>query len=315
MSMQKTIVSSLLLLSVFFSENLLAQSFWNMTPPDVRNRINRNILAIEAEKPQVHKVQEIKTDTGETLRIFTPNDSENLPIILLMHGGGWVGGNLETHDYMARYISKEVNALVFLIDFVNSPEGKFPQALEQCYNALLWICAHAKEFHTNGCLLAVVGDSAGGNLAAALCLMARDRRGPAINLQVLINPYLDLVKGLYSKDEDYDQLRWFAAQYVKDPEDVCHPYASPLKADLANLPRACILAAEEDELFEDGQKYAELLRGAKVPVNFYTQWKIGHLAGKGARACLEARESLDVAAAALRGEFFRLSQEKCKTSP
>lgn len=176
------------------TENVLAQSYWEMGPLKVRDMLNEKFLSIEAEKPDVWKVDNlsIKNENRTTpLRIYIPNKFDDLPVILYIHGGAWVAGNLDTHDNLARYLCRGAEALVVSVGYLNAPEGKFPVPLEQCYDALLWIVNHAGEFHANPARLAVVGDSAGGEMAAALCLMDRDRKGPKIDLQVLINPVID----------------------------------------------------------------------------------------------------------------------------
>ncbi len=243
----------------------------------------------------------------QLLCVSTHQDEEkDLPIILYIHGGAWVAGNLDTHDNLARYLCKEVQALVVSVGYLNAPEGKFPFSLEQCYDALLWIVNHAQKFNTNPSRLAIVGDSAGGGMAAALCLVARDRKGPAIDLQVLINPVVDNTWGgtLQRQKDEFDAERWIAAQYVVDPKDTNNPYVSPIFAkDLSNLPPALIILAEKDMFRKDAQKYADRLQSSGVHTNVYTQFGVGHLAGNGARASALAQESLDVAVAALRGAF------------
>lgn len=295
------------LCALMITSNLSAASLWDLEPHEVRDLINNKMLSIKAERPDVHSVHDVKIERDKRttpLRIYIPNNCLHLPIVLLIHGGAWVAGNLETHDNMARYICRGAEALVIAVDYLNAPEGKFPIALEQCYDALLWIIEHAKEFHADANCLAVVGDSAGGNLTAALCLLARDRQGPAIDLQVLINPATDLTGNgtLQRQGDALDSIRWCAKQYVKDPSDVYNPYVSPVMADnLTNLPSALVILAEKDDLRGDGQRYAERLIAAQVPTNIYTQWGIGHLAGNGARASVRAQESLNIAIAALRG--------------
>lgn len=293
------------------SGNVFAQSYWEMGSDKVRSIINDKIFAIQAERPEVLNVSNttIKNDNRTTpLRIYTPNELVDLPIILLIHGGAWVAGSLDTHDNLARYLCREVEALVVSVGYLNAPEGKFPVPLEQCYDALLWIVIHAQEFHANPARLAVAGDSAGGNMAAALCLLARDRKGPPIDLQVLINPVIDNTWGgtLQPQGDEFDTERWIATQYVMEPKDTSSPYVSPNFAkDLTHLPPALILLGENDMFRKDAQKYADRLRASGVPTNVYIQWGVGHLAGNGARASRLARESLDVAVAALRGEFSR----------
>lgn len=282
-----------------------ASSWWDMTPEGVRGQINQKIMSIDAPISNVAIVidQIIQREDRITpIRIYKPNRENHLPIILLIHGGAWVAGNLDTHDNLARYLCSQSQAIVVSVGYLNAPEGKFPFSLEQCYDALLW-----SSEQVNGSKLAVVGDSAGGNMAAALCLMSRDRTGPKITLQVLINPALDLTcNGTISKQNDpLDQLRWQATQYLSDPKDASHSYVSPLLAkDLSDLPAALIILAEKDTLRETGQKYADRLKEAGVPIHTYCQPGINHLAGDGARASLLAQESLSVAVNALRQLFL-----------
>lgn len=291
------------------TEKALAESFWEMGPDKVRKMLNEKFLAIEAERPEVLKVENLtikNEDRTTPLRIYTPNEQKDLPIILYIHGGAWVAGNLDTHDHLARYLCREVQALVVSVGYLNAPEGKFPTSLEQCYDALLWIVDHAQKFNSNNSRLAVVGDSAGGGMAAALCLVARDRKGPAIDLQVLINPVVDNTWGgtLQLQGDEFDSERWIAAQYVKDPKDTSNPYVSPIFAkDLSNLPPTLIILAEKDMFRKDAQKYVDRLLASGVHTNVYTQFGVGHLAGNGGRASKLAQESLDVAVAALRGTF------------
>lgn len=299
--------------ALIMTEKALAQSYWEMGPDKVRKMLNEKFLAIEAEKPVVLKVENItiKNDDRTTpLRIYIPNEQKDLPIILYIHGGAWVAGNLDTHDNLARYLCKEVQALVVSVGYLNPPEGKFPVPLEQCYDALLWIVNHAQKFNSNASRLAVAGDSAGGGMAAALCLLARDRKGPAIDLQVLINPVVDNTWGgtLERQGDEFDSERWIASQYVANPKETGNPYVSPIFAkDLSHLPPAIIILAEKDMFRKDAQNYADRLRLAGVHTNVYTQFGIGHLAGNGGRASKLAQESLDVAVAALRGIFRKKS--------
>jgi len=289
--------------------NVQAENFWDMGPDKVRKMLNEKFLAIESEKPEVLKVENItiKHDKLSTpLRVYTPNDQKDLPVILYIHGGAWVAGNLDTHDNLARYLCKGAQALVVSVGYLNSPEGKFPAPLDQCYDALLWIVANAKHYNSNSSRLAVVGDSAGGGMAAALCLVARDLKGPKIDLQVLINPVVDnsWEGTLQLQGDELDTERWIATQYVVDPKDTKNPYVSPIFAkDVSNLPPVVIILAEKDMFRKDAQKNANRLQAAGVHTNVYTQFGVGHLAGNGGRASKLAQESLDVAVAALRGAF------------
>lgn len=286
-------------------------AWWNMTPLEVRESINQRIMQIEATVPSVRSVEEriIKNESRTTpIRIYLPNQDKNLPVILLIHGGAWVAGNLDTHDNLARYLCSQVEAMVISVEYTNAPEGKFPLQLQQCTDVLTWVVDHGTEFSADASRIAIVGDSAGGNMAAALCLIARDQQGPKIDLQVLINPALDLrCNGTFERQNDaLDMLRWQASQYLSNPHETNNPYVSPLCSNsLSNLPDTVILLAEKDELRPDGEKYAAKLRGFEVPTIVYCQLGIGHLAGHGAKASNVAQESLEVAVYAIKRAFFK----------
>lgn len=300
---------------------LSAESFWDMKPEQVRKMLNEKFMSIKAETPEVFSVKNITiTNDKRTtpLRIYTPNQNKDLPIILYIHGGAWVAGSLDTHDNLARYLCRGVQALVVSVGYLNPPEGKFPFSLEQCYDALLWTVKNAQEYHANPERLAVVGDSAGGGMAAVLCLMDRDRKGPKIDMQVLINPVVNNSWGgtLKPQGDEFDDERWITTQYVKNPEETMNPYVSPIyEKDLSNLPTALVILAEKDMFRKDAQKYAERLRDAGVFTNMYTQADVGHLGGNGGRASPLAQESLDVAVAALRGEFRRENHYQVQPGP
>lgn len=314
--MNKYVLTIVIAGVLMLTGNVSAESFWEMGPEKVRKMFNDKFLSIQAETPSVLNVNNltIHNDNRTTpLRIYTPSNRKDLPIILYIHGGAWVAGTLDTHDNLARYLSSQVQAIVVSVGYLTAPEGKFPVPLEQCYDALLWTVKHAQELHGNPERLAIVGDSAGGGMAAALSLLARDRNGPPIAMQVLINPAIDNSWSgtLQRQGDEFDDERWIATQYVNDPKDASNPYVSPNFAkNLSHLPPAVIILAEKDMFRKDAQKYADRLIAAGIPTNVYTQWGVGHLAGDGGRASIKARESLDVAVAALRGEFNRLNQSQ-----
>lgn len=289
-----------------FMNSLFAQTIWEMNPLEVRNLINKKIMSIQAEQPEVHNIidTEIVSYHRRTpLRIYYPNAEKHLPLVLLIHGGGWVAGSIDTHDNMARYLCQNSKVIVLSVGYENSPENKFPGHLEQCYDALLWAYEKQDILHANGSKIAVVGDSAGGNMAAALCLLTRDRKGPSIHLQVLLNPCPNLTcRGTLERQNDsLDESRWFVTQYVTHNDDVYSPYASPfLASHLQHLPPALVILAENDALYTDGEEYADRLTAFNIPTIKYIQHGVGHLAGNAARASKLAQESLDIAVAALR---------------
>ncbi len=275
-----------------------------LDPLQVRQKMNQKMLAIEATTPEVAEVLNTKVPfQGHSIpiRFYSPNSDPNLPAALFIHGGGWVGGNLDTHDNLARYLCKEAGVVVVSVGYTNSPEGKFPLPLEECYAVLLWMKENAQKLSIDPSHIMVVGDSAGGNMAAALTLLSRDRKGPCISLQVLINPATNLAREDQAQSKREEVMRWIATQYVSKPEDLNNPYASPFLAqDLHNLPPAVVILAENDELRGDGQRYADRLSAAGIPTSVYLQRNIGHLGSDGARASPKALESLNVAAQALR---------------
>lgn len=293
----------------------MAVSWWDMTPLEVREKINQRIMNIEAPIPSVWAIENriiVNESRSTPVRIYLPNEKKNLPVILLIHGGAWVAGDLDTHDNLARYLCSQVEAIVVSVGYMNAPEGKFPLQLLQSLDTLTWIVDQANEFSFDSSKLAVIGDSAGGNMAAALCLMVRDQLGPKIALQVLINPAPDLTcKGTMIRQNDaLDMLRWQAFQYLSDFKEMTHPYVSPLVAEnLSNLPTAVVILAEKDDLREAGQKYADRLCDSGVSTYIYCQQGINHLAGDGARASFLARESLCVAVTALQKTFSKDSMD------
>lgn len=313
----KIFILSILIGSFCFMPDVSALLWWSMSPLEIRERINQRIMDIEAPIYSVWAIENrvVKNDARSTpVRIYLPNQNNNLPVILLIHGGAWVAGNLDTHDNLARYLCSQVEAVVVSVEYLNAPEGKFPLQLEQCFDALTWMTEHALEFSGDSSRLAVIGDSAGGNMAAALCLMARDRQGPKIDLQVLINPAPDLrCDGTIEQQNDaLDPLRWQAHQYLSNSNEANNFYVSPLSADnFYDLPDALILVAEKDELRSDGERYAQKLKDSGVQTSIYCQNGIGHLAGHGARVSFQAKESLDVAVQALKTAF---SKETSKPS-
>lgn len=276
---------------------LLASPVWDMSPEEVRGKIDSRIMQIDAPQPQVAKV--VDTHAGATaIRLYMPEKADSAPIIMLIHGGAWVAGSINTHDNLARYLCSNTGSLVVSVEYSLAPESKFPMQIEQCYAALVWTVEHAKEFAGDPKRIAVVGDSAGGNMAAALCLMTRDRKGPNLLLQVLINPAPDL-----SIELD-DFFTWQVKQYLALPSDVKNPYVSPgIAENLKDLPPAFILVAEKDSLRPSGEAFAKRLQEAGNPAVIYCQPDADHLAGNAARASEQALPSLRAAVNAINNAF------------
>ena len=213
------------------------------------------------------------------LRLYRPagvSDATPLPAYVYFHGGGWVIGDLESHDVLCRQLTAESGACVIAVDYRLAPEHKFPAAADDAWAATRWIVGHAAELGVDAGRLAVGGDSAGGNLAAVVALMARDAGGPAIALQVLIYPVTDLGResSSYADFADgymltRDSMRWFTAHYLGRKEEANDWRVSPLRApSLAGLPPALILTAGFDPLRDEGAAYATRLREAGVTVDY-----------------------------------------------
>lgn len=229
------------------------------------------------EKEPVHAVRDLAVPgPGGTInvRLYHPSAAQDLPLVVFFHGGGFVICDLETHDPLCRSLARASGCAVASVEYRLAPETRFPGPLEDCYAATRWLADHARDIGVDAARLAVCGDSAGGNLAAAVALLARDRGGPNLRHQALIYPVTDLGCDSASSRElavgymlTRDMMRWFAECYLGDPSRAADPLASPLKAtDLAGLPPATVITAEFDPLRDEGEAYAARLRAAGVPV-------------------------------------------------
>jgi acetyl esterase len=208
------------------------------------------------------------------VRVYRPQVEGLLPALVYFHGGGFVLGDLDSHDNLCRALGNRLGALVVSVDYRRAPEAKFPAAFDDAWAALQWVAAQATKLSIDPSRLLVGGDSAGGNLAANVCLKARDSGGPAIAHQLLFYPVCD---NDFSRDAyrevgsgyflETDMMRWFWDQYLSTPEDAGKPYCCPLKAaDLSNLPAATLVVGGYDPLKDEGLAYVERLRQAGTPV-------------------------------------------------
>ena len=244
--------------------------------PQAREMI-RALFAPAGDRTEVKKVEDRKIDANGAslpIRIYTPEGQGALPILVYLHGGGFALGDIEAYDPVCRDLCKGAGCIVVSVDYRLAPEHKFPTPVEDCYAATKWIANNAALIGGDGARLAVGGDSAGGNLSAAVALMARDRGGPTIKFQLLVYPVTnyDLETGSYRANaEGYlltrAGMKWFWDLYLNTANDGAMPYASPLRAaNLANLPPALVITAEYDPLHDEGAAYADRLRAAGVKV-------------------------------------------------
>ena len=207
-------------------------------------------------------------------RLYVPEAQECPPLIVFYHGGGWVACSIETHDALCRGLARESGAAVLSVDYRLAPETPFPGPLNDCYDALAWAQAHAGDIGVDARRLAVAGDSAGGNLAAAVAIRARDEKGAALRHQLLIYPVTDANFETSSYRENGGDgcflpkamMQWFWRHYVGDLGKIS-PLAAPLRhADLTRLPPATVIVAQYDALRDEGVAYAEALRAAGTSV-------------------------------------------------
>ncbi|UZJ26198.1 alpha/beta hydrolase [Rhodococcus antarcticus] len=218
---------------------------------------------------QVEDVRDVVAD-GVAVRVYRPSAGEPLPLVLLVHGGGFVIGSVDTHDGLARRIARDAGAVVVSVEYRLAPEHPFPAAVDDCWAALRWAAAHADELGADPARVAVAGDSAGGNLAAVLTHLARGTSGPDLVFQLLLYPVTSGHHDWPSVRENSDApvltrraMEWFAAQYAADGS----VRSAPATAEsFTGLPAAFVATAGADPLRDDGEAYAELLRRDGVAV-------------------------------------------------
>ncbi len=247
-------------------------------------RAQFRLLTVDARDPatvpEVGAVEDLSVDGGDgprPARLYRPEAGGDhaLPVLVFLHGGGFVIGDLDTHDSQARRLCRDLHALVVSVDYRLAPEHPFPAAVEDCLAATRWLADNAEELGGDGQRLAVGGDSAGGNLAAVVAQRCRDEGGPTLAAQLLIYPVTDLSQddGRYpsrvENAEGYlltqDDMDWFTASYVAEGQEA-DPMASPLLGELRGLPPAVVVTAEFDPLRDEGDAYARALREAGVEV-------------------------------------------------
>jgi acetyl esterase len=267
----------------------------------------------DVEGPSVGSVEDRTvpgTESEIPVRIYRPEGEGPFPTVVFYHGGGFVIGDLESHDVVCRYLCREAGATVVAVDYRRAPEDPFPAAVQDCYDATVWAAGNV-EGDGN---LAVMGDSAGGNLAAAVSLMARDLDGPEIDRQVLVYPATSrsddwesmerFAEGYFLLEAD---MEWFHDSYLPREVHEANPYANPLEAaDLSGLPPATVLTAGFDPLRDQGLAYAEALEAAGVEVQFRNYEAMIHgffTMLEGMAELVAAHEALESVVGDLHGSF------------
>jgi acetyl esterase len=247
-----------------------------ITPEEMRRQMEeRKVPPVDV--PEMAKVEDRKVTAHDgaeiPVRVYWPTDAPGPhPVVVFFHGGGWVIGSIESHDATVKSLAKASGMVFVSVDYRLAPEYKFPTPPEDCFAATKWVVDNAAELGVDASRLAVAGDSAGGNLAAAVALMARERGGPAIKFQLLIYPCTDFDVTRRSMVDNGDgyfltsaAMEWFYGHYLDSDDDRSHHFAAPIRGDLSALPPALVITAEYDPLRDEGNDYGHRLQRAGVP--------------------------------------------------
>jgi acetyl esterase len=258
-------------------------AYETLTPPVARESYLAARFVSNPEPPELKSVEPLTIPAPQgsvPARIYAPQILRNTnglaPCLVFFHGGGWTIGNLDSHDVVCRKLADEGQLIVISVDYRLAPEHKFPAAIDDAIASTKWIAANSKQLGIDASRLMVGGDSAGGNLAAAVAISARDGNGPAIAAQLLIYPAIDFAMTHPSHSEPetsilltHSVIRWFRDNYLNGTADVGDWRASPARAKtLIGLPPAYVLTAGADPLRDEGDEYANRLKEAGVPVTY-----------------------------------------------
>ena len=258
-------------------------AYETLTAPEAREYYLNARFVSNPEPPQLEAVDTLSIPAAHgaiPARIYTPKTLRKTnglaPCLVFFHGGGWVIGNLESHDVVCQMLAHEGELIVISVDYRLAPEHKFPAAVDDSITATKWIAANAKQLGIDAAHLLVGGDSAGGNLAAVVALAARDGDGPKLAGQVLVYPATDFAMKHPSHSEPetsilltHSVIKWFCNHYLNGAADIDHWKASPARAQtLAGLPPAYVLTAGADPLRDEGAEYAARLKEAGVPMTY-----------------------------------------------
>lgn len=264
-------------LNTYTALSLMLDKFFNpksskeQSIEEIRQNLNRDSSKLSKSPLPFSNIKNTIVQTNSQkipIRIYTPEDGSNFPIIIYSHGGFWIAGTLDTHDSVCRKLSKNTNSVVISVDYSLAPENPFPSGLNDVYTVLQWAYTNAESINGDKKHIAIAGDSAGANLSAAVSLISRNKNGPKITCQILIYPSTNIYK-LNSESWSYfandfnistEEMEKYISIYIPEKEDRKTPYASPLLADEFNgLPDTLVITAEIDPLRDEGEAYANKL--------------------------------------------------------
>jgi acetyl esterase len=281
--------------------------FEAMTPQDARAMAKQFVGAMAFPPSAVAQVEEVDLPGQRAGRLYRPSTRSPLPALLYLHGGGWMTGDLDSHDDICRRLCHGIDCLVLAVDYRLAPEHPFPAAIDDCFAALRWLHNHADELGVDRDRIVVGGDSAGGSLAAVIAVAARDGLLPPVAYQMLLYPVTDLSTEHPSYDRTQNGLpltsatmRWFKQAYLSGPSDAYDWRASPLLVpSLAGVAPAFVLTVHHDPLCDEGRAYAMRLVDADVHVtHVHFSQHIHGLVSMGA-IIRDAAAAIDMAVAAV----------------
>jgi acetyl esterase len=249
-----------------FILDLMADSgftFEGATPEELRERMGMTAMPSPIELASITD-RTIPGPAGDIpVRIYRPSNDAGLPVTVFFHGGGWVIGDLESHDHCCRTIASKADCVVVAVDYRLAPEAKFPAAIDDAWAATEWVATHGDELNVDSSRLAVAGDSAGGNLAAVVANISRDHEHVEVIQQALLYPVTDGSCDRPSMTENAEgymltrnAMDWFHDHYTVTVEDLSDPRYSPILSDLAGAPPAVVVTAGFDPLRDQGRAYA-----------------------------------------------------------
>ncbi len=287
----------------------------NPSIEELRQAVREKLLREQGEMIEVAQIENrtISESVSEIpVRIYTPEGEGNFPIILYYHGGGWATGDLDTHDNISRILAKQTNAIVVSVGYRLGPEHPFPAAIDDAYAALEWVAQQGTSFNGDPTRIALAGDSAGGNITAAIALKARDEGQSIVDYQVMFYPVMNLAEMNTESYQCFDQgytlskaiMELFRNAYTSNEQHWDNPYASPLLAEnLQNLPPALMITASCDVLRDEAEQYAQRLKEAGVKVTLSRYPMVHGFVTKNVSLNTYAQQALNEAATALRTEF------------
>jgi acetyl esterase len=251
-----------------------------MLPAEARKVLEGAQSSVQVDVSGVEVSEKTIMEDGKTVKLFIMRPAgvkEKLPVFMFFHGGGWVLGDFPTHYRFIRDLVVNSGAVAVHAEYTRSPEAKYPMALNECYAAAKWVAAHGEEINVDGKRMAIAGNSVGGNLTAAVALMAKNKKGPEFKLQILFWPVTNasfetVSYNKYARDRflTKNMMQWFWDNYTADQSQRKEIYASPLRAtldELKGLPPTLVQTAENDVLRDEGESYARKLNEAGVPVS------------------------------------------------